>query len=363
MKKIFTLFTFACTSLITTNCFAQISESFETQSDFTALINECWTFNTVSHTNSAPIDGVGSIASQLNSVSQITTPFLNIGPSITLSFIYQRVQTGIGSKTLKILLLDTAGTPTILDNITLNDGNLDSYSATFTNANTPGNHFPLEGKIRFEFSDNVSVTFDDLNISAPYYYPGGCTPSQTPLPVKLSGFQGNLNNSKVSLSWAVAENEINDHFEIEKSVDGKAFETAGAVVASTKYGSENYSFTETVNSEKVYYRLKMFDKNHVITYSKILVFQTKAATNSSALKIINNPATDKLTMSFSSINNQPIEIKVYDLAGRLQMNQRMNVYQGSNLISLQLGSSFKTGMYAVEVNTGSERQIVKFVKQ
>src|SRR5204862_4017231 len=97
--------------------------------------------------------------------------------------------------------------------------------------------------------------------------------------------------------------------------------------------------------------------------SKILVFQTRATTNGNTLKIINNPATDKLTLSFSSASNQSAEIKVYDLTGRLQMNQRMNVYQGSNLISLQLGSAFKTGMYAVEVNTGSERQTAKFVKQ
>src|SRR6266498_2947041 len=166
MKKIFTLITFVCTLLIATNSFAQnVSETFETQSDFTQLIGECWTFSTVSHTNSAPIDGVGSVASQLNSVSQITTPLLNIGSSLDISFMYQRIQSGIGSKTLKIILLDTAGTPTILDNITLNDGNIHSYSNTFTNSNTPGNHFPLTGTIMFQFSDNVSVTFDDLNIS------------------------------------------------------------------------------------------------------------------------------------------------------------------------------------------------------
>ncbi|HEY3249501.1 MAG TPA: T9SS type A sorting domain-containing protein, partial [Ignavibacteria bacterium] len=255
------------------------------------------------------------------------------------------------------------GTPTLLDNIALNDASVHSYSNTFDNSNTPGNNFPLKGKIAFQFSDNVSVTFDDLNISAPYFYPGGCAPSQSPLPVKLISFQGNMNNSKVSLQWTVAENEINDHFEVEKSIDGKGFETAGIIVASSKYGSETYSFNEAMNTERIYYRLKMFDKNQVITYSKILMFISKAANNSSTLKIVNNPTTDKLTLSFSANTNQSIEIKVYDLSGRLQMNQKMNIYQGSNLISLQLNSSFKAGMYAVEVNNGSERQTAKFVKQ
>src|SRR5215216_736718 len=100
MKKIFTLMTFVCTTLFATNSSAQIAQSFETQNDVTTLINECWTFSTVNHTNSSPIDGAGSVASQINSVSQITTPFLNIGSSITISFMYQRVQFAAGSKTL-----------------------------------------------------------------------------------------------------------------------------------------------------------------------------------------------------------------------------------------------------------------------
>ncbi len=363
MKKIFTLITFVCTTLFATKSFAQISESFETQSDVTNLINECWTFSTVGHTNSAPIDGIGSVASQLNVVSQIYTPFLNIGTSIDISFMYQRVQVSGGSRYLKIYLVDTAGNQTVIDNLALNDASVHSYSNTFTNANTPGNHFPLKGKIMFQFSDNVSVEFDDLTISAPYYFPGGCDPLNSPLPIKLVSFQGNMNNGKVNLEWSVAQNEINDHFEVEKSNDGKTFTTKGIVTATTKYGSENYSFGETVNSEKVYYRLKMFDINQIITYSKILTFQTKTATSGNGIKIITNPITDKLTLSYSSVSNQSVQIKVYDLNGRMQMSERMNAYEGSNLISLTISSSFKTGMYVVEINNGSERQTAKIVKQ
>jgi hypothetical protein len=361
MKKIFTLV--ACVSLIAAKSFSQITETFETSGDVTNMINECWTFTTVSHNNSAPIDGIGSVTSQLNSTSAIFTPYLNIGSSVTISFNYQRVAVSGGSRTLKILLVDTAGTPTLLDNITLNDGNFHSYSNTFNNGNTPGNHFPLQGKIEFQFSNNVSVTFDDLNISANYFYPGGCAPSQSPLPVKLVSFQGNLNNGKVSLQWTVAQNEMNDHFEVQRSVDGKVFETSGIVVASSKYGTESYSFSEAMSAEKTYYRLKMFDVNQVINYSKILVFKSDAVASGSALKIINNPAIDKVTMSYTVANNQTAQIKIYDMSGRLQMNERINVYTGSNLMSVQLNSAFKTGMYVLEVSTPSDRQTAKFVKQ
>ena len=365
MKKIFTLFAFVCSSVMATKSFAQIAQSFETQADFTTLIGECWTFNTVSHTAapaSTVITGNGSVVSELNSTSQITTPSLNIGSSLTITFDYERVGVSGGNRALKILLLDVNGTPTILDNFNLNDASVHTYTNTFTNANTPGNHFPLQGKIVFQFSDNVSVSFDNLSISAPYYYPGGCPPAQSPLPVKLMSFQGNINNGKVNLQWAVAENEINDHFDVEKSFDGKNFTTKGVVIATTKVGAESYTYAESANAEKIYYRLKMVDKNQITTYSKILAFQTKSG-GSSGIKIVTNPITDKLTLSFGSTVNQSVEIKVYDVSGRTQLIERMNAYEGNNQISLTVGSSIKPGMYIVELSNGSERQSAKFLKQ
>jgi hypothetical protein len=58
-----------------------------------------------------------------------------------------------------------------------------------------------------------------------------------------------------------------------------------------------------------------------------------------------------------------LDIRVYDLSGRIQLNQKVNVYQGGNLINLPLASALKTGMYAVEVGNGSERLTSKFIKQ
>ncbi len=188
-------------------------------------------------------------------------------------------------------------------------------------------------------------------------------PNASVLPVKLVYFQGNMNDNKILLQWAVAENESSGRFEVEKSYGGKSFTTSGLVIPTTKTGSENYSFTETVSSDKIYYRLKMYNKKEEVEFSKILAFQIGNINSTNTIKIINNPVSDKLTMSFSSTNNNPVEIKIYDLSGRLQMNQKMNVYQGSNLVSLPLSSAITSGVYAVEVTDGSERQTAKFVKQ
>jgi hypothetical protein len=185
----------------------------------------------------------------------------------------------------------------------------------------------------------------------------------SPLPVKLINFQGNKNENNVSLQWTDATNETADRFEIERSLNGTDFTTAGIVMTSEKAGAERYSFKETVNSDKVFYRLKMYDKSQVAEYSKTLVFQSKSAGTANPIKIINNPVAGKLTLSFNSSVNQPVDIKVRDKSGRTQMIKKMNVFQGSNLISLTLNDSFKTGVYVVEVSNGTNSQIAKFVKQ
>ncbi len=110
------------------------------------------------------------------------------------------------------------------------------------------------------------------------------------------------------------------------------------------------------------YRLKILDKNHEVTYSKILVFQAKAVTTSN-IKIIGNPVNDKLTFNYTSAATQVIDVKIFDMSGRIVANNKVNSLEGSNVISLPLSSTFKAGMYVVEVNNGTELQSSKFVKQ
>jgi hypothetical protein len=80
------------------------------------------------------------------------------------------------------------------------------------------------------------------------------------------------------------QNEDADHFELERSTDGKDFMTAAVVMPSFKSGSESYSINEIMKSEKVYYRLKVLDKNTTISFSKTLVFETKTVVNTGWIK-------------------------------------------------------------------------------
>ena len=170
-------------------------------------------------------------------------------------------------------------------------------------------------------------------------------------------------NNKVTLNWTVADNETANSFEIERSFNGRDFTTVGVVFASEKMGTENYMFYETTSgTDKVMYRLKMIDKNREVDYSRILIFQLKS-TIANNIKIIGNPVNDKLTFSYTSSATQSVDVKVYDMSGKVVLKNKVNSLEGSNVISLPLSSTFKAGMYVVEVNNGTELHSSKFVKQ
>jgi len=373
MKQIFTL-CIGAILLFNTASFSQINEQFE--SDSSALTSNCWQFIGMEFAqNSGPtsnylINGIGSLYAlpPVNGESDriMRTPLLNVGNSTNVSFKYKLNNTLTGQQTRKIEVALTTAAGLIIQSLaTINlDRNTNNTTATISfnqtfPVNTPGVYrlaIINSGSIG---GGNVRVSVDDFTENGAVI---GCMQNLT-LPVKLISFVGSLHDNKISVQWAVAENEDDDHFEVEKSADGKEFITTAIVMASEKAGTETYSYNESMKSEKIYYRLRMFDKDKVVTYSKTILFQSETVANAGGLRIVNNPATDKLSLSFTSADNQPLEIKVYDLSGRMQMNQKINVYQGANIINLPLNSAFKTGLYAVEVCNRSEKLVAKFVKQ
>lgn len=186
----------------------------------------------------------------------------------------------------------------------------------------------------------------------------------TVLPVQLVSFQGNVNSkNKVSLQWRIENNNTIDQFEVQRSHDGREFETVAIVFASEKTDIEDYMFYETISSfEKVLYRLKMIDKNNNVSYSRILAFQNKAVT-ANTIKIFNNPVVDQLIFTYTASASRITDIRVYDMSGRVLMSNKVNSLEGNNVLSFPLASTIKPSMYLVEVNNGSDIQTAKFIKQ
>ena len=182
-------------------------------------------------------------------------------------------------------------------------------------------------------------------------------------PALVNNFAIDDKGTGYRLSWTVANNEVVNKFELQKSLNGSDFNTIAVLNASAKSGAEIYEYTETtIHTDKVMYRLKMLSKGFNTYYSRILFFQPKLSTDKN-IKVIGNPVNDKLTLSFNLGSRQQVDLKIYSMSGNIVFSQKVNSPDRGNTVIIPLSSTFKTGMYVVAINNGIEIQTAGFVKQ
>ncbi len=189
-------------------------------------------------------------------------------------------------------------------------------------------------------------------------YPIGAPPIL--LPVKLVSFNGSVNKNRTQLEWLVAENETAKTFEVQKSTNGTDFTTVAIIHGTQKSGNETYTFTETISSTRVLYRLKMYDQDSKAEYSKVLAFNT-GNVSATSLKVLTNPVKDKLVISFTQETSEVAQVTIYDNQGRIMQKQNLNAYQGVNTHTIALNGSYRSGLYIVELVTRSGKLSEKII--
>lgn len=192
------------------------------------------------------------------------------------------------------------------------------------------------------------------------------TSSTNPLPVKLINLaaQYNKNTKTVQLLWNTAAETNSGYFEVQRSVTGTDFEKAGQVKAAGNSNSSlSYQFndTELLQSNKVYYRLKMVDRDGSFNYSKAV--EVSLLENNSETPVLvayPNPVVSDLTIELAP-SVTPIDVKVFNIAGKLVSQKTIAAAANTQLQTIAVEGS--KGMYFVVVNTGTQSQTIKVVKQ
>ena len=111
-------------------------------------------------------------------------------------------------------------------------------------------------------------------VITPFASPSALTTSTNP--AKLIRIDGSVSNNKVILNWVVEKNETADQFEVEKSSDGKNFSMAALVFGTDKTETGNYQFFERVARQRMFYRIKMINKNKQAEYSDVVIINPSA---------------------------------------------------------------------------------------
>lgn len=179
-----------------------------------------------------------------------------------------------------------------------------------------------------------------------------CLGAVSELPVELTSFRAYPTASGNHLTWETASEQNTQGFEIEKSSDGKGFESIGKVAAVGNSSTlQSYNFVDKIPFSVTYYRLKINDFDGTMEYSKVVSIQTSRKTG---LKIYPSVATDFLTIvhgdAFRTTSEMP-NYQVFNLYGQQvlqgKISQRVDV------------SALPQGAYVLRV--GAEQ--AKFVKQ
>lgn len=242
-------------------------------------------------------------------------------------------------------------------------------------ANSTGNNWsfiPSAEVIKVPFDKGYYAEIKVKNFSE-FWFSKNLLGTAEALPVRLVSFTakrrtGSDLSNDVLLEWTTSSEENFDHFEVEVVVGNEDYRLNRFVkigeVAGNGGGLSNqqYFFTDTENNKSGvrYYRLKMIDQDGSYTYSRArpVIFGDKMEWH-----IYPNPSAGIFNVVFQANVNQEINVKVYDLTGRLYFESKVaaNGFLQKHQVDLSK-SAFSSGLYLIEVSAGLEKQTFKVIK-
>jgi hypothetical protein len=208
---------------------------------------------------------------------------------------------------------------------------------------------------------NSGIFTDSLGIFA------GTDASNNPLPVQLLSLSAKAQHGDVMVNWSTAS-EINSlGFDVERSSDGRSFESVGFVKgAGNSSKTVNYLYNDAAAFAKaanntLYYRLKQTDLNGAFSYSGVVSVSIHNM-EMNGMSAYPNPFNNNVQLSFHATQEGIASIRIMDIRGMLVAQQNNNISSGMNHVAVEQLSSLPNGMYFVELSVNGERTVVKMMK-
>jgi uncharacterized delta-60 repeat protein len=164
------------------------------------------------------------------------------------------------------------------------------------------------------------------------------------LPLKSLNFTASKDGKSNVLHWSTEE-EINvAKFEIERSNNGREYNSIGKVNA----GLRRYHYTD-INPLKGsnYYRLKVIDKDGKFDYSAVRIINNNSNIN---VRVYPVPVKGTLNLQMYSIKTEKAQITVTDILGKNILTMTISLEAGLNHALINLQKLYK-GAYFLKVVT------------
>ncbi|HEY0042764.1 MAG TPA: T9SS type A sorting domain-containing protein, partial [Flavisolibacter sp.] len=179
----------------------------------------------------------------------------------------------------------------------------------------------------------------------------------TVLPLNIISMTAVRKSNGNLVTWTTSSESDLDKFEIQRSNDGISFTTTSTAAARNTSSLNMYSFTDIAPLNGVtYYRLKIVNKNNSYSFSKIVKLNSNSFT---ILSVLPNPASSYIRISHNEIKDRKVLLRIFSASGVLvkQVNPALNTPQ-----TLMDVNDLSSGMYYIELKSGTGKQSISFIK-
>lgn len=170
--------------------------------------------------------------------------------------------------------------------------------------------------------------------------------SAATLPVKGMTLTADLRNGISHIEWSTMQEIETARFFVERSADGKEWETIGQLAAAgNSQVRKNYRFEDLHPfTQQTYHRIKEVDVNGAMTYSYIVWVKSAPQVNQ-AITASPNPFTSQVTLQVTAADEKLVAVRVTDMNGRTVYNGTTQVHKGNNNIQLSNWQKMNPGIY------------------
>lgn len=228
-----------------------------------------------------------------------------------------------------------------------------------TRAGTSGTYSIVAGTTPSVSGNRVLFSVNTSNIpTAQYYTLGTKNIALSPLPVELTEFKADVCGREVCLSWSTASETNNDHFTVEKTKNGTAFEPVARVDgAGNSTSLLNYSAADPAPYEGTsYYRLEQTDFNGNEAYSALEAVDFKKQDVFSFDVFPNPNAGENVRLAIDAAKDEEILVVVYDATGRESYSKVIVTDDKSgNIYAIDPSGKLQPGIYFI---TATSRQSI-----
>ena len=202
----------------------------------------------------------------------------------------------------------------------------------------------------FSFVADISTLNDSMHTLYIRTYDGwGITNTKTFLkgalvPLNWLSFNAKAAADSVLLDW-ITGNQVNaDHFDVERSADGRSFKKIGAVAANNAVSTPGYHFTDNDPLDGIsYYRIKAVDHNGQFNYSVIIAVRFGKP---ETVTLYPNPASDVLHILFAKQQQKNTVATIINSSGQTVLQTDI-----SGLQSKQINvAAFANGIYELRIS-------------